>query len=131
MNFLGMTDEAIAVELGVRIQRQRLNRNKTQEQIAEAVGVSKPTIVQLERGHAKLTTLIAVMRALDIIDQVNQIVPDVPVSPVQVYKMSGAVRKRASSKVRRISQDRSSGDAEAAVPKVLHGKRLKKDDGGW
>lgn len=39
--------EAIAVELGAGLQRQRLNGNKTQNQLAEELGVSKPAIGQL------------------------------------------------------------------------------------
>ncbi|KZN20636.1 MULTISPECIES: helix-turn-helix domain-containing protein [Pseudomonas] len=130
MNFYGMTDDAIALELGARIQRQRLNRNKSQEQIAEAVGVSKPTIVQLERGQAKLTTLIAVMRALGMLDQVDQIVPEVPASPVQVLKMSGVVRKRASGKVVRANTGQFIGKV-ATGSKVTHSKRVTKDKSEW
>lgn len=131
MNFYGMTDDAIALELGARIQRQRLNRNKSQEQIAEAVGVSKPTIVQLERGQAKLTTLIAVMRALGMLDQVDQIVPEVPVSPVQVFKMSGVIRKRASGKAVRSQAGRLFDKAATSESKVTHSKRVKKDESKW
>jgi DNA-binding XRE family transcriptional regulator len=131
MNFYGMTDDAIALELGARIQRQRLNRNKSQEQIAEAVGVSKPTIVQLERGQAKLTTLIAVMRALGMLDQVDQIVPEVPVSPVQVLKMSGAVRKRASGAVVRANTKAQFIGKATTGPKVTHSKRVTKDKSEW
>jgi DNA-binding XRE family transcriptional regulator len=130
MNFYGMTDDAIALELGARIQRQRLNRNKSQDQIAEAVGVSKPTIVQLERGQAKLTTLIAVMRALGMLDQVDQIVPEVPVSPVQVLKMSGAIRKRASGTVVRSSAGKIISKSTTG-PKVTHSKRVTKDKSEW
>lgn len=131
MNIHGMTDEAIAVELGARIQRQRLNRNKTQDQIAEAVGVSKPTIIQLERGQAKLTTLISVMRALGMLDQVDQIVPEVPASPIQVYKMAGTVRKRATSQAVRASTGKFVENTNKTATKVTHSKRVNKDKGEW
>lgn len=131
MNIHGMTDDAIALELGARIQRQRLNRNKTQDQIAEAVGVSKPTIIQLERGQAKLTTLISVMRALGMLDQVDQIVPEVPASPIQVYKMAGNVRKRATSQVVRSSTGKFVGKANNTATKVTHSKRVNKDKSEW
>lgn len=136
MNIHGMTDDAIALELGARIQRQRLNRNKTQDEIAEAVGVSKPTIIQLERGQAKLTTLISVMRALGMLDQVDQIVPEVPASPIQVYKMAGAVRKRATSQVVRGSTGKLVQQPRVQQPdktasKVRHSKRVSKDINEW
>lgn len=130
MKIHGMTDDAIALELGARIQRQRLNRNKTQEEIAEAVGVSKPTIIQLERGQTKLTTLISVMRALGMLDQVDQIVPEVPASPIQVYKMAGAVRKRASSQNLRATNG-SFVQASDHQLKVTHSKRAQKDKSEW
>jgi DNA-binding XRE family transcriptional regulator len=131
MNIHGMTDDAIAVELGARIQRQRLNRNKTQNQLAEEVGVSKPTIVQLERGQAKLTTLIAVMRALGILDQVNQIVPEVPASPIQVLKMKGAVRVRATGSVGRQSTGKLTAREGTSKPPVTHSRRVSKDSSEW
>lgn len=131
MNIHGMTDDAIALELGARIQRQRLNRNKTQDQIAEAVGVSKPTIIQLERGQAKLTTLISVMRALGMLDQVDQIVPEVPASPIQVYKMAGNVRKRATSQVVRGSTGKFVEKGNNTATKVTHSKRVNKDRSEW
>lgn len=131
MNIHGMTDDAIALELGARIQRQRLNRNKTQDQIAEEVGVSKPTIIQLERGQGKLTTLISVMRALGMLDQVDQIVPEVPASPIQVYKMAGAVRKRATAQVERSSTGKIMAKLNKAAPKVTHSKRVNRDKSEW
>lgn len=140
MNIHGMTDEAIALELGLRIQRLRLNRNKSQDQVADEAGVSKPTIIQLERGQGKITTLIAVMRTLGMLDQVDQIVPEIPASPIQVHKMSGVVRQRAFN-------GRSTLKTETSAPSrdptgkaknkrvisspVTHNKRPKKDNSEW
>lgn len=131
MNVYSMTDDAIAMELGTRLQRQRLNRNVSQEQLASEIGVSKPTIIQLEKGQGKLITLIAAMRALGMLDQVNAIVPDVAASPIQMAKMRGQVRQRASAPgAYHVMKERQSPQ-KAGLEKVVHNKSKPKGGEGW
>jgi transcriptional regulator with XRE-family HTH domain len=88
-------DEASARRLGERLQRHRLNRNVTQAQLAEAVGVSRPAIIQLEKGEGKLSTFMGALRALGLLDQLDVLVPEVPLSPVQLARLEGKTRQRA------------------------------------
>ena len=44
MRIQRMSDEAIAIQLGKAIRERRLRKNTTQEQLAEAIGVSTPTL---------------------------------------------------------------------------------------
>ncbi len=44
-------------KLGQRIKAFRLDRDMTQEQAANALGVSRPTIARLEAGRGKLMDL--------------------------------------------------------------------------
>ncbi len=91
-------DGAILGELGARIARYRLNRNLTQEALAERAGVSRPTVARLEQGNSTtLSNLIRVLRALDLVENLEALVPEPPLSPIQQLKTKQRQRQRASS----------------------------------
>ena len=93
-----MSDGAILSELGLRISRHRLNRNMTQSALAIEAGVSKPTIQRIERGASvQLSKLIRILRALDLIKNMESFIPELAVSPLQQLEMKGKIRQRASS----------------------------------
>ncbi len=88
--------KVIAETLGRRLKQARLNANLSQEALALNVGLSKNTIINVEAGKTKLETMIAVMQGLDLLDQLSLFLAEQPVSPIQLAKMKGAERKRAS-----------------------------------
>lgn len=93
-----LTDDALLVELGSGLERARLERNLTQAQVAEQAGVSKSTVERLERGaSSQVTNLIRVLRALDLLGGLNQLLPETPVSPIEQLKLRGKTRQRAST----------------------------------
>lgn len=95
--FDGWTDEAILEELGDRLRRERLNRNLTRENLAERAGVSVKTIHNLEVGEGpSLTTVIRVMRGLGLVDRLDALVPKPSLSPIELLKLEGNQRQRAS-----------------------------------
>ena len=99
MKFDVMSNEKILEELGRRLQRERLNRNFTQAQLAANAGVARRTIVAVENGEGgNLDTLVALLRALGVIQALDQFLPDPPLSPAQVAKLKGRERKRATGK---------------------------------
>lgn len=70
------TDEAVLAELGRRLARARLEMNLSQEALADRAGVGKATLERLEAGlPSKLPTLIRVLRALDLLDGLDALVP--------------------------------------------------------
>ena len=91
-----MTDEAIARELGRRIDQIRLERNMTQQQLADAVGISRVSYAKLAAGQGKFINVIAVLRALDQLALVEGFIPDTAFSPIEQLKMKGRQRQRAS-----------------------------------
>jgi transcriptional regulator with XRE-family HTH domain len=95
--FDGWSDEAVLVELGERARQMRLNRDESQSELAARAGVSVETIRKLEDGrNVSMTTLIKVLRALGILDRLDQVVPEVGPSPIQLLEMQGRRRQRAS-----------------------------------
>ncbi|EXF58008.1 hypothetical protein J502_0927 [Acinetobacter sp. 1294596] len=40
--------------------------------------------------------LIAILRALEMLDEINSFLPEPPLSPIELLKLRGKIRKRAS-----------------------------------
>ncbi len=98
MNYFSMTDNAIADELGKRLRLLRIKKNLTQEELAQKTMLSPSTIKSIEKGHGKLRTLIAVLRELDALNDLDAFIAEQTISPLQLAKMSGKKRQRASGK---------------------------------
>ena len=90
-----MADEAIARELGSRLRQLRLNRNLTRRDVATSAGCTEQTIAALERGAGKLVTMVAVLRVLGALDQLDVFLPPTEVSPMDMLRMRGKIRLRA------------------------------------
>lgn len=113
MDFYTLSDKGIEEELGRRIKALRLRKNITQKELAEATTLSLNTIKSLESGRGKLASLIAVLRELGVLDQLDSFIPDTSISPIQLAKMQGKVRERASGERRQTSQhDNPKGESE-------------------
>ncbi len=92
------TDAAILAEIGWRLARLRLEKNLTQVQLADQAGVSKSTVQRLESGDVspRLSGFIRVCRVLDLVGQLDRLVPEPVPGPVEQLKLSGRRRQRAS-----------------------------------
>ena len=96
MNFYGFSDKHIVNELGQRFKALRLRKNTTQKELAEATILSLNSIKSLESGRGKLSTVIAVLRELEALEQLDNFIPEISISPMQLAKMKGHQRKRAT-----------------------------------
>ena len=105
MDLYTLSDKAIAKELGQRLKTLRLQRDITQQQLAEATTLSLNTIKTLEAGRGKLASLIAVLRELEALDQLEHFIPKPSVSPLQLIRLQGKVRERASGTRRKAPDD--------------------------
>ncbi len=110
-----ISDEAALRELGNRVAQYRLNLNLTQGALAEEAGVSKRTLHRVERGDSThVTNLIRILRALGLLGNLESLIPEPAISPIQQVKMQGKNRKRASSRSEKSKQKKpwSWGDDE-------------------
>jgi transcriptional regulator with XRE-family HTH domain len=90
------TDEVVLAELGRRLARTRLERNISQAQLGEEAGVSRATVTRIEAGEpVKSTGLIRVLRALDLLEALDRLVPEPLPNPVERLKSQGRRRRRA------------------------------------
>ncbi len=94
-----LTDAAILTELGNRIDRCRLHLHLTQADLAEQAGVSKRTVERLEAGASvQLSTFIRILRVLNLLQELEKLIPEVGVRPMDMLLLKGKERKRASTK---------------------------------
>ena len=93
-----MTDRAIAKELAKRIKQQRLNKDLSQKNVAEAAGISITAVQGVEKGESTISTLIKVLRVLGTLDSLESFLPEIIVSPLALAKIDAKKRKKASGK---------------------------------
>jgi len=95
-NWAAMSDSAIISTIGDYVKHQRLAQNKTQAQIAEHAGINRWTLSQVENGEpVTLTSLIQILRALDLLHLFNIFEFEDEMSPIERAKRDKKKRKRA------------------------------------
>ena len=92
-----LTNNEVLQLLGCRLRERRLNRDMSVEQLSERAGVNRKTILGLETGvDARVSSLIKIMRGLDILADLDAAVPDALPSGEGI-STRGQPRKKASS----------------------------------
>jgi transcriptional regulator with XRE-family HTH domain len=93
-----LTDDAVMAEFGQRLAHARLARNMSQKQLAEEAGVGERTVARVEAGESPtLANVIRILRALDLVDGLDRLVPEPVVNPLVELERRGRRRRRASS----------------------------------
>lgn len=91
-----MNDSALIEQIGYTVRRKRLAQNKTQAQVASDAGINRWTLSQLENGESvNLTSLIQILRVLELLDFMESFVVDDTMSPIEYAKLKEKERKRA------------------------------------
>lgn len=98
MSFFAMTDKAIIEEIGRRLKSLRLRKNMTQKEVAVTTGLSLNAVQAAENGVSKMMTYVRILRVLNALDALGNFLPEVNISPLELAKMEGKKRKRASGK---------------------------------
>jgi transcriptional regulator with XRE-family HTH domain len=102
------SNTAILKELGERFKQQRAARNIDQATLAYESGVAQRTLSRLENGHAtSFEAVIKVMRALDLLDRLDLMLPASDISPVQIIK-----HKRSKPRRRARTAAKAAGNAD-------------------
>lgn len=90
------TAQAVLEELGARLTRRRIQLELTQAQAAAQAGIGKRTLERVEAGaDTQLSSFLGLLRALDLLAGLEQLVPEPGLSPVQLVKLRGKERRRA------------------------------------
>ncbi len=72
--------------LGQRLKQTRLNADRTQQEVADIIGMSRTAIEGAEKGKCNLSTFVSILLALDATDQLDLFLPEPPPSPVLLAK---------------------------------------------
>jgi len=111
---IGMSDAAIVAQIGQYIKHVRIQQNKTQSQLAEAAGLNRWTLSQIEGGASiTLSSLVQLLRALDCLHVLHDFAVVEEISPLEYAKM-----KKKKKKKRERVRNQPSADGE-------------KEDLGW
>ena len=95
MEWSSMSDAAIIGELGRRIKELRLRKRYTQQEIAYRAGISLFSIAKVESGEpVSISIFISVLRALRLLDNLEALLPEIGVSPVEMLKLKGKTPQR-------------------------------------
>lgn len=93
------SDGEILEKVGERLSTLRLSRNMLQKDMAEWAGISLTTVQRVEGGKPISTLhLIKVLRSIDMLEKLGLLFPEPLPSPIQLKKLQGKTRKRASKK---------------------------------
>ena len=66
--------------------------------MAALVGITRKTVLNAEKGKIQLEVFVAILVALDLAGQLDVFLPAQQISPIQLSKLQGRKRQRASGK---------------------------------
>jgi len=115
MRLRAQTDQAIVNSIVGHVQAIRLKKNISLEAVAKNAGISRQTLYSLlNNGKGTLINLIGVLRAIGELERLSSLLEGVPPSPLEIIRMEGKKRRRASG--------RRTGSSELASDKTKQQK---------
>ena len=94
-----LTDQTVLEELGRRLAKHRLAIGKSQVELAENCGLGRRTIQYAEAGRSiQAESLIRILRVPNLLDILENLVPDPGIRPMDVLKLKTKERKRVARK---------------------------------
>src|SRR5665647_2741167 len=95
-NWNESSDTALQAMIGQFIQQSRIRQNKSQQEVANASGINRSTLSQIENGRGgTLLTLIQILRVLDQISFLKVFKVEEKASPLYLAKMEMKKRRRS------------------------------------
>lgn len=89
----------VAEQLGQRLQQHRLRQNISQAALAQRIGVSVPTISNLENGkNATLDTFLNVVFALGLAGELETLFAQTPLTASELRKLYQQPKRQRASK---------------------------------
>ena len=94
-----LSDTAILKKLGMRMKDYRISQGMKQQELAAESGVGVSTIAKIENGQSVTFSLfISVMRTLGLLENLDMLVPEQKISPMDLLKMQGKQVQRVRTK---------------------------------
>jgi len=94
-----MSDHALNKTIGAFVRHHRINQQKSQDQVAQAAGISRSTLSLLERGESVMvSTLLQVLRVLDQLHVMDVFEVKEEISPLAYAKLKKQQKQRVRAK---------------------------------
>ncbi|MBY6062741.1 XRE family transcriptional regulator [Pseudidiomarina sediminum] len=90
-----LSDKVVIATLYDRIEKRRKTLGWTQAEIAERIGITAKSYRAIKDGGCRLQTFIALLRQLDLIEQLEVLLPEQSETPMQ--RLQGQARKGAAT----------------------------------
>jgi len=95
------TDDEILQELGKRLKKRRINANLTQQELADAVGISKDQLSKVEcTGKTTMATIVAISRKFNLLQQLLTMYETPDLTPMQKYAIEQKTAKLKTQRKR-------------------------------
>ncbi len=105
------SNSQIISEVARRMQERRIKLNITQKELAKQAGISPRTLTNIEEGqNYSFLTLIALLKSLNLIDSINNLIPETLVEPISLIKASANKKRKRASKTKLNPQGWKWGD---------------------
>lgn len=93
--FSELSDPAILKTLGARIKEYRISMGLKQSDVANESGVGLSTINKIETGKpVSMQLFISVLRTLNLLENLQLLVPESKISPLQLLELQKKKAKR-------------------------------------
>jgi len=97
MDWNSLSNADVVSEIGIRLKKERINKKLTQRQLAGKAGIRLFTVKKKKKGNSvSVNMLVAVMRVLRLLSNLELLLPEQQISPVallkQVHKETQRVR---------------------------------------
>lgn len=98
MDWYSLTNARIETIVGERLKNLRLEYNITQNDLAKKTGLSRVSISKIERGKGvNLSSLIEIMRGLRVLENINYLIPEQEISPIEIIRLKNKTKKKRAS----------------------------------
>jgi len=88
------TDFEILKEFAKMLKQRRINNNLTQQELADAIGISMNHLSRIERtGKTTLAILIAISRKLKLLQQLLDVYKNPELTPIQKFEIEQKTAK--------------------------------------
>ena len=110
-NLYAFSDTAIVAQIAEYIKQRRLDKNKTQQELADEAGINRTTLAQLEKGgNFSMLTFIQVLRALGELYHLSELKYEPQISPLKLAEMEMSKRYRATKSKKGSTTDKPKSD---------------------
>jgi DNA-binding XRE family transcriptional regulator len=89
-----MSDQAIAGVLFKALEEIRIRKQIKQQELADDIGITPKTYRNLKTGKASVSTLLLVLRRLGLLDNLQLLVPEKEMSPIEKQKIEQVERQK-------------------------------------